>query len=99
VLLAERGVPGEVYNVASGRGLSARQLADDVLLCVGARADISTEPALVRASDVPVSVGSPDKLARHTGWAPSKTHIDIIDDLVRSFRSAESSASSHAATD
>jgi GDP-4-dehydro-6-deoxy-D-mannose reductase len=102
LLLAERGRPGEVYNVASGRGLSARQLADDVLLRVGATADISTEPALVRASDVPIAVGSPDKLARHTGWTPRKAHTDIIDDLLRSFRSlrsTEPSAPIHAATD
>ena len=97
--LADRGRVGEVYNVASGQGLSARQLADDVLLRVGARADISTEPALVRASDVPILVGSPEKLATDTGWAPRRSHIDIIDDLLRSNLSLASPASSHAATD
>jgi len=80
--LTERGVPGEVYNVSSGRGVSVRQLAEDVLLRVGAPVDISTEPALVRASDIPINVGSPEKLTRDTGWAPLKTHADIIDDLL-----------------
>lgn len=82
--LAERGTPGEVYNVASGRGVSARQLAADVLHRAGVRADISTDAALVRAADIPTLIGSPAKLARETGWAPRKTHLDIIDDLLRS---------------
>jgi GDP-4-dehydro-6-deoxy-D-mannose reductase len=82
LLLAERGVAGEAYNVSSGHGVSARQLAEDVLLRVGAPVDISTDPALVRASDVPVNVGSPAKLKHDTGWTPVKTHADIIDDLL-----------------
>jgi len=82
LLLVERGVAGEVYNVSSGRGVSARQLAEDVLLRVGAPVDISTDPALVRAADVAVNIGSPAKLKHDTGWTPLKTHADIIDDLL-----------------
>ncbi len=82
LLLVERGVAGEVYNVSSGRGVGARQLAEDVLLRVGAPVDISTDPALVRTSDIVINVGSPEKLKRDTGWIPLKTHADIIDDLL-----------------
>ena len=90
--LLENGVPGEAYNVASGHGVSVRQLAADVLLRVGATADISTDVALQRASDLPMLVGSHAKLTNDTGWAPRKTHLDIIDDVIRF-------ASTHAATD
>ena len=90
--LLDRGTPGEVYNVASGRGVSVRQLASDVLLRVGATADISTDVALQRPSDVPILVGSHDKLTKDTGWTPRKTHLDIIDDVILF-------ASAHAATD
>lgn len=88
--LAERGHPGEVYNVASGVAVSVRSLARDVLLRVGVDADITTEPALVRPTDIPMLIGSPAKLMGATGWAPRLTHADIIDDLLRS---------AHAATD
>jgi GDP-4-dehydro-6-deoxy-D-mannose reductase len=81
--LLERGTPGEVYNVSSGRGVSVRELAADVLLRVGATADISTDVALQRATDVPALVGSHDKLTNDTGWTPQKTHLDIIDDVIR----------------
>jgi GDP-4-dehydro-6-deoxy-D-mannose reductase len=80
--LAERGRAGEVYNVASGRGIDTVQLARDVLLRAGATAEISFEPALARSSDIPILIGSSAKLARDTGWAPRKTHIDIIDELL-----------------
>ena len=87
LLLAERGMAGEAYNVASGEGVSARQLAADVLLRVGAAADISTDPALLRSADVPVLVGSYAKLHQATGWTPRRTRGEIIDDLVRSIQS------------
>lgn len=79
--LVERGTPGEVYNVCSGEGVGARQLAADVLLRVGATADISTDPDLVRESDVPVLVGSPRKL-QALGWTTTRSRDDIIDDLI-----------------
>jgi GDP-4-dehydro-6-deoxy-D-mannose reductase len=82
VLLARVGSPGEVYNVCSGEGVSARELAAEVLLRVGTTAEIMTDPALARAVDVPVLVGSPAKLQRTTGWRPTRTRADIIDDLI-----------------
>ena len=80
--LAESGIPGEVYNVCSGEGVSAGQLASEVLLRVGSNAEITTDPALVRGVDVPVLVGSPAKLARTTGWRATRSRSDIIDDLI-----------------
>ncbi len=80
--LADRGAPGEVYNVCSGEGVSAIQLAREVLLRVGVNAEITTDPALVRGVDVPVLVGSPAKLQRTTGWRPTRNRSDTIDDLI-----------------
>ena len=82
ITLSERGRPGEAYNVASGKGISVRELATDVLLRAGLAPDISSDPSLIRATDIPVLVGSPAKLKRDTGWTPRKTHADIIDDLL-----------------
>ena len=80
--LAGKGAPGEVYNVSSGEGVSAGQLAREVLLRVGLNAEITSDPALRRGVDVPVLVGSPAKLARTTGWRPTHSRADIIDDLI-----------------
>jgi GDP-4-dehydro-6-deoxy-D-mannose reductase len=82
LLLVERGTPGEVYNVASGVGVSVRDLVSDVLLRVGRTAEITTDPTLVRSADIPALIGSPAKLERATGWRPVRTRADIIDDLI-----------------
>ena len=81
MLLAERGEPGEVYNVCSGEGVTARQLARDVLMRLGITADISTDPALVRSADVSTLIGSPSKL-QALGWRRTRSRDDIIDDLI-----------------
>jgi GDP-4-dehydro-6-deoxy-D-mannose reductase len=80
--LVERGIPGEVYNVCSGEGVSIRALAESVLQRIGVPADISSDPALTRPVDVPVQIGSNAKLRRTTGWTPRRTREDIIDDLI-----------------
>jgi GDP-4-dehydro-6-deoxy-D-mannose reductase len=80
--LADRGTPGEVYNVCSGEGVSIRTLAESVLQRIGVPADISSDPALTRPVDVPVQIGSNSKLRRATGWTPRRTREDIIDDLI-----------------
>jgi GDP-4-dehydro-6-deoxy-D-mannose reductase len=82
-LLGERGVPGEAYNVCSGSGVTVRELAESVLHRMGARAEISSDPHLVRPADIPALVGSPAKIREVTGWEPRLSREDIIDDLIR----------------
>jgi GDP-4-dehydro-6-deoxy-D-mannose reductase len=80
--LGEHGEPGEVYNVSSGQGHSVRDVAERVLARAGVTADIQSHHVHVRAVDVPILVGSNTKLRQATGWAPSRSLDDIIDDLI-----------------
>jgi GDP-4-dehydro-6-deoxy-D-mannose reductase len=82
MLLLERAPAGEVYNVCSGTGLRVREIAARVLKRSGVTADISSDTALVRPIDVPILVGDNSKLRTATGWAPSRSIDDIIDDLI-----------------
>ncbi len=82
IALAERGVAGEAYNVCSGQGVAVGELAASVLQRLGVRADITSDPSLVRRIDLPALVGSPDKLRRTTGWSATRSREDIIDDLI-----------------
>ncbi len=86
--LADRGTRGEVYNVCSGNGVRVSELAADILRRAEVTAETRTESSLARATDIPVLVGSAEKLMSDTGWAPRKTHADIIDDLLRSVHAA-----------
>jgi GDP-4-dehydro-6-deoxy-D-mannose reductase len=82
IALAERGVPGEGYNVASGVGTSAGELARRILARLALDVPVESDPALVRAADVPALVGDPAKLRAATGWAPRRALDDILDDLI-----------------
>lgn len=83
VALAERGVPGEAYNLASGAGTNMASLALRILALAGVEAKLQTDPALVRPADVPVLVGSPAKLRAATGWAPLHSLDTILEELIR----------------
>jgi GDP-4-dehydro-6-deoxy-D-mannose reductase len=80
--LLQQGQAGEVYNVCSGEGTTVRELAAAVLQHLGVSADIATDPARARPVDVPVLVGSNQKLRRATGWTPRRSRGVIIDDLI-----------------
>lgn len=86
--IAERGQPGEAYNVCSGIATSIRDVFD--LLC--AKAGVPIEPRLEegRAArpDVPRMVGSPAKLAAVTGWTSAISLDRTLDDLLASYRRA-----------
>ena len=82
VALVDRGVPGEVYNVCSGDGVTVEALAREVCARAGVDAVLASDPALRRAVDVPWLVGDNSKLRSATGWAPRRSRSDIIDDLL-----------------
>ena len=79
--LAKHGEPGEVYNVCSGRGVTVGDLAEEVIRQAGITAEIAVDSTLQRPTDIPVMVGSPERLIRATGWKPMHTVPDIIAEL------------------
>ena len=68
-LLLERGQPGEVYNLCSGRSWSIQQVLDFVLnLSTVKGITVKTDPARLRPSDVMILEGDPTKMYKATGW-------------------------------
>ena len=83
ILLAERGLPGEAYNVASGIGRSVSELAERVLKALDIDdAVVASDPALMRPVEVPALTGDSAKLRAATGWVPERSIDDIIEDLI-----------------
>ncbi len=81
-LLVERGTAGEVYNVCSGDGMSVQKIAERILRRMGVAAVLKERADLVRPVDIPILVGNNEKLSRATGWSPSHSFDDIIEDLI-----------------
>jgi GDP-4-dehydro-6-deoxy-D-mannose reductase len=82
-LLVERGTPGEAFNVCSGRGVTVREIAEQMLASSEKPLELVVDPELVRSVDVPRLVGCPDKLRAATGWTPEipleQTLRDVLD--------------------
>jgi GDP-4-dehydro-6-deoxy-D-mannose reductase len=88
--LVERGVPGEAYNVCSGRGASVAELAQLLLARARRPLQLVSDPALVRPVDVPRLIGDPRKLRAATGWTPAITLEQTLADVLEEARSAGS---------
>lgn len=82
-LAAASGVPGAAYNVCSGKGASVRRLLELLLARSAVTVEVSTDPSLLRAADIPALLGSHDRLRRDTGWRPEipleQTLADLLD--------------------
>lgn len=69
-LAAERGEPGEVYNIAAGRARTLRDLLQSMLDIAGVTAEIRTDPRREREGEAPLLVGDATRLHARTGWRP-----------------------------
>src|SRR5215470_15139074 len=68
-LLLERGEPGEVYNLCSGRSWAIQQVLDFLLgLAKVKNIEVKTDPTRLRPSDVMILEGDPSKVNKATGW-------------------------------
>jgi GDP-4-dehydro-6-deoxy-D-mannose reductase len=88
-LLVERGVPGTVYNVCSGRDVAISEVADHLLELAGADLELVTDPDLVRPVDVPVLRGDPARLRAATGWVASTPLATTLADVLASWEDAD----------
>ncbi len=72
-LLLEKGQPGEIYNIGSGRPVSIRDLFFMLCDAIGHSAVPEEDHSLIRPSDIPYLVGDSGKLRAATGWEPTIT--------------------------
>lgn len=86
-LLLERGDPGEVYNLCSGRGWAVHEILE--FLIGKSRVQpitVRQDPTRLRPSDVPVLVGDYGKISRSLGWKPEIPFEQTLRDLLAFWR-------------
>lgn len=88
VALMAGGKVGELYNVASGIGRSMREVLSALLARASVPIRVDTDAARMRPHDTPVIVGDASKLRAATGWKPTITFDQMIDDLLEYWRAA-----------
>jgi GDP-4-dehydro-6-deoxy-D-mannose reductase len=83
VALIERGTPGACYNVASGSGVSVREIFERIRALLQADVRATVDPALMRAADIFHLVGDATRLRNDTGWRPRRTLDEALDEVAR----------------
>jgi GDP-4-dehydro-6-deoxy-D-mannose reductase len=68
--LAHDGESGQVYNVCSGTAIKIRDLLRELITIARVPVEVREDPQRMRPLDVPVFVGSAEKLRARTGWRP-----------------------------
>ena len=83
-LAVTKGRPGEVYNIASGSGITIRDLLDKLLAMSKVEVKVAVDPERLRPSDVETLIGDSSKFRADTGWQPEipfdQTLSDLLDD-------------------
>ena len=82
-LLLEKGVPGEVYNLCSGRSHAIREILDFFLTQSKIKEiEVREDPTRLRPSDLPNLFGSAERIRAATGWVPTmpfeQTLLDVL---------------------
>jgi GDP-4-dehydro-6-deoxy-D-mannose reductase len=80
-MLSKRAGTGEVYNVCSGKARTIRDLVNYLIGLSGCPIETRIDPSLERAIDIPLLVGSPEKIMSLTGWKPLISIEDSLKDL------------------
>lgn len=92
VALAERGVPGEVYNICSGRPVAIKEVLRQLILAANVPVEVREDPARMRPSDTPLSYGDPAKFQAATGWS---AHTPLARSLRDAYEDAVARRTSH----
>jgi GDP-4-dehydro-6-deoxy-D-mannose reductase len=85
-LALEKGKPGEVYNIASGKAYTVQQILDLLLKSSTVKVTMETNPDRLRPSDVPILLGDSAKFRRSTGWTPTIPFEKTLEDLLNYWR-------------
>ncbi|MBL8101260.1 MAG: GDP-mannose 4,6-dehydratase [Anaerolineales bacterium] len=86
VLLAEKGEAGETYNVCSGNAVAIQQCLSEMMLRSKKQLSARVDPARVQKNDVPVQVGSFQKVQKAAGWNPRIPLNESLADLLNDWR-------------
>lgn len=86
LLSVEKGNPGEVYNICSGKAYQIKEILNLLLSMSKKKIKIKIDPQRLRPSDVEILLGDCSKFKRTTGW---KTKINLektMEDLLNYWR-------------
>ena len=86
-LAAEKGIPGEVYNIGGDRTMSVGEMLHYLLSLSSVKVSIEVDPARLRPSDVTLQIPDASKFKEQTGWKAIIPFETTMRDLLDYWRS------------
>jgi GDP-4-dehydro-6-deoxy-D-mannose reductase len=77
-MVMTRGMPGDVYNICRGEGVTIGDVAHRLVALANASLELVPDPALIRPVEVVRSVGDPTKVQHATAWQPEYSLDDTL---------------------
>ena len=68
--IVEKGQPGRPYNVCSGKAYRLAELLEMYRSLIDKEIEVTTDKSRMRPVDIPILVGSHQRLTDDTGWEP-----------------------------
>jgi GDP-4-dehydro-6-deoxy-D-mannose reductase len=85
-LSLQKGKAGEVYNIATGRGVAIKEMLNMLLSFTDKKIVVKKDPARLRPSDVKILIGDSSKFKKQTGWKPEIPLEKTLEDLLNYWR-------------
>jgi GDP-4-dehydro-6-deoxy-D-mannose reductase len=85
-LAVQKCEPGEVYNIASGKGWKIHDVLNLLLSMSKVKIKIVQDKDRMRPSDVEVLLGDASKFQKQTGWKPEIPFKKTMEDLLNYWR-------------
>ena len=78
--------PGAVFNLASGEARRIGDVLADLVRIAGVDVEVVSDPARMRASEIPVARGDAGRARAVLGWAPRVTWAVTLGDVLADWR-------------
>jgi len=85
-LAAEKCIPGEAYNIATGKAYEIQKIVDILKELTKKDFEIKQDPKRLRPSDVQILLGDSSKFRKQTGWKPEIPFETTMKDLLDYWR-------------
>ncbi len=84
--ILNKGNPGRIYNVGSGRAVSIREILDRLLQLSASKIEVRVDPQKFRPVEVPIICACIDRISEETGWQPIIDLSETLDNTLSSWR-------------
>lgn len=86
MLLAEKGTPGDVYNLSSEYCYQMKDIVEMIEKQLNHTFEIEVDPKLLRPTDERIIIGNIEKLKRDTGWKQQISMEHTVADMLDYWR-------------